>query len=120
MPQHGEEYFTISVVAKRFDIHPQTLRIYEREGLLSPQRTEGNTRLYSRVDIERLRTILNLTRELGVNLAGVEVILHMKNQIEELEQEKAEILNEFMGKKGAGKRKQSLIHVRTGKLSRRK
>jgi len=69
--KRGKEYFTISVVSSMFDIHPQTLRLYEREGLLRPERSAGNTRLYSRQDIEHLSTILNLTREMGVNLAGV-------------------------------------------------
>ncbi len=79
--------YTIGVVAKMFDIHPQTLRLYEREGLLKPSRTEGNTRLYSDEDLERLEFILFLTRELGVNLAGVDIILNMKEQIEELQKQ---------------------------------
>ena len=65
--KRGKEYFTISVVSSMFDIHPQTLRLYEREGFLRPERSAGNTRLYSRQDIEHLSTILNLTREMGVN-----------------------------------------------------
>ena len=65
----GPALFMISAVAQRYDIHPQTLRLYEREGLLKPSRTEGNTRLYSQADLERLETILTLTRDLGVNLA---------------------------------------------------
>src|SRR5690606_11113465 len=73
-------------------IHPQTLRLYEREGLLKPSRTEGNTRLYSDDDLERLETILSLTRELGVNLAGVEIILNMRMRIERMQGE----VNEFM------------------------
>jgi len=79
--------YLISTVAKMLNIHPQTLRLYEREGLIKPSRTEGNTRLYSQEDVERLRTILTLTRELGVNLAGVEIILRMREQIEELQRE---------------------------------
>ncbi len=79
--------YLISTVAKMLNIHPQTLRLYEREGLIKPARTEGNTRLYSQEDIERLKTILTLTRELGVNLAGVEIILRLREQIEELQQE---------------------------------
>ncbi len=74
--------FRIGAIAERFGIHPQTLRLYEREGLLRPVRTEGNTRLYDSDTIERLEIILTLTRDLGVNLAGVEVILHMKEKIE--------------------------------------
>ena len=79
--------YTIGVVARMYDIHPQTLRLYEREGLLKPSRTEGNTRLYSDEDLERLEFILFLTRELGVNLAGVDIILNMKEQIEELQKQ---------------------------------
>ena len=74
----GKAYYMISVVAQRYNIHPQTLRLYEREGLLKPSRTDGNTRLYSDEDLERLETILSLTRDLGVNLAGVEIILNMR------------------------------------------
>jgi len=74
--------FRIGVIAERYGIHPQTLRMYEREGLLRPARTEGNTRLYDADTIERLEIILTLTRHLGVNLAGVEVILHMKQRME--------------------------------------
>ncbi len=77
--------FRIGVIAERFGIHPQTLRLYEREGLLRPVRTEGNTRLYDSDTIERLEIILTLTRDLGVNLAGVEVILHMKEKIERMQ-----------------------------------
>jgi MerR family transcriptional regulator/heat shock protein HspR len=88
----GKAYFMISVVAQKYDIHPQTLRLYEREGLLTPSRTEGNTRLYSEADLERLETILALTRDLGVNLAGVEIILNMRQKIEEMQSE----VNEFM------------------------
>ncbi|MEZ5284422.1 MAG: helix-turn-helix transcriptional regulator [Vicinamibacterales bacterium] len=88
----GKAYFMISVVAQRYDIHPQTLRLYEREGLLKPSRTEGNTRLYSEEDLEQLETILTLTRELGVNLAGVEIILNMRRKMEQMQGE----VNEFM------------------------
>jgi len=77
--------FRIGAIAERFGIHPQTLRLYEREGLLRPVRTEGNTRLYDTDTIERLEIILTLTRDLGVNLAGVEVILHMKEKIERMQ-----------------------------------
>lgn len=77
--------FRIGAIAERFGIHPQTLRLYEREGLLRPVRTEGNTRLYDADTIERLEIILTLTRDLGVNLAGVEVILHMKETIERMQ-----------------------------------
>ncbi len=77
----------ISVVAKSYGIHPQTLRLYEREGLLKPSRTEGNTRLYSEEDLKQLELVLNLTRDLGVNLAGVEIILNMRRKMEHMQSE---------------------------------
>jgi MerR family transcriptional regulator/heat shock protein HspR len=86
------KYYMISVVAKNYGIHPQTLRLYEREGLLKPSRTEGNTRLYSEEDLRQLEVILNLTRDLGVNLAGVEIILNMRRKMEQMQGE----TNEFM------------------------
>jgi len=73
--------YMISAVAEQYEIHPQTLRLYEREGLLAPSRSEGNTRLYTDEDLERLEVILKLTRELGVNLAGVEIILNMREKM---------------------------------------
>ncbi|HYV86793.1 MAG TPA: helix-turn-helix transcriptional regulator [Patescibacteria group bacterium] len=80
-------FYMISVVARQFEIHPQTLRLYEREGLLRPSRTEGNTRLYSDGDLETLSFILSLTRDLGVNLAGVEIILNMRRKMETMQME---------------------------------
>jgi len=77
----------ISVVARRFEVHPQTLRLYEREGLVKPSRTQGNTRLYSEQDLERLEFILSLTRDLGVGLAGVEISVNMRRKIETMQQE---------------------------------
>ena len=74
----------ISAVAEMYEIHPQTLRLYEREGLLKPSRTEGNTRLYTEEDIERLEFILNLARDLGVNIAGIGIILQMRERMEEM------------------------------------
>jgi MerR family transcriptional regulator/heat shock protein HspR len=88
-----EPLFMIGTVAKMYNIHPQTLRLYEREGLLVPSRTKGKTRMYSEKDLERLEFILFLTRELGVNLAGVDAILQMKNQIEELQKQIDFLLN---------------------------
>ena len=82
----------ISVVAKNYDIHPQTLRLYEREGLLMPSRTEGNTRLYTQDDIERLELILSLTRDMGVNLAGVEVVLNLREKMEQMQTEMREFV----------------------------
>lgn len=82
-----KKYYSIGVVAKMYNIHPQTLRLYEREGLLRPERTKRNTRLYSEEDLQRLETILNLTRDMGVNLAGVEVILNLLDRIEEMKRQ---------------------------------
>ena len=79
--------YTISAVATQYEIHPQTLRLYEREGLLKPSRSEGNTRLYTDSDLERLEVILSLTRDLGVNLAGVEIILNMREKMDAMQRE---------------------------------
>ena len=92
MKKTGKAYYMISAVAQKYNIHPQTLRLYEREGLLKPSRTDGNTRLYSEDDLEQLETILTLTRDLGVNLAGVEVSLNMRRKIQQMQGE----VNEFM------------------------
>ena len=80
-------YFMISAVAEQYQLHPQTLRLYEREGLLAPSRSEGNTRLYTAEDLQRLEVILKLTRELGVNLAGVEIILNMREKMGEMQRQ---------------------------------
>src|SRR5512139_824418 len=87
MAARGHKLYMISVVSEMLGIHPQTLRLYEREGFLKPKRSGGNTRLYSEEDVERLEMILRLTRELGVNLAGVEVILAMREKMEQMQQE---------------------------------
>ena len=79
--RRADGYVMISVIAERYNIHPQTLRLYEREGLIKPARTQGNTRLYGESEIRKLEMILALTRDLGVNLAGVEVILNMQNAL---------------------------------------
>src|SRR5438270_1792105 len=83
----GKAAYMISAVAEQYEIHPQTLRLYEREGLLTPSRSEGNTRLYTDEDLERLEVILKLTRELGVNLAGVEIILNMRETMSEMQRQ---------------------------------
>ena len=88
----GKAAYMISVVAENYDIHPQTLRLYEREGLLKPSRSEGNTRLYTEEDLERLELILNLTRDLGVNLAGVEVVLNMRQRMGEMQHDMQEFI----------------------------
>ena len=87
MYSYDEPVYLISVVSKILNIHPQTLRQYEREGLIKPSRTEGKMRLYSQRDIDRLKLILSLVRDLGVNLAGVEIILQLKEEIEQLQRE---------------------------------
>src|SRR4030065_639409 len=79
--------YMISAVAEQYQVHPQTLRLYEREGLLKPSRSEGNTRLYTDADLERLEVILELTREMGVNLAGVEIILNMREKMEAMQRQ---------------------------------
>jgi MerR family transcriptional regulator/heat shock protein HspR len=92
-PPGAGKYYMISVVAKSYGIHPQTLRLYEREGLLKPSRTEGNTRLYSEEDLRQLEVILNLTRDLGVNLAGVEVVLNMRKKMAQMQSEVSEFVD---------------------------
>jgi len=87
MHHFDEPVYMISIVAKILDIHPQTLRQYERENLITPSRSDGRIRLYSQRDIEKIKTILRLTRELGVNLAGVDVVMRLKDKMEMMEQE---------------------------------
>jgi MerR family transcriptional regulator, heat shock protein HspR len=100
----GKAAYMISAVAEQYEIHPQTLRLYEREGLLAPSRSEGNTRLYTDEDLERLEVILKLTRELGVNLAGVEIILNMREKMEAMQKQIqgfVETLNEELSARAA-------------------
>jgi MerR family transcriptional regulator/heat shock protein HspR len=92
MVARGHKLYMISVVSEILGIHPQTLRLYEREGFIKPKRSGGNTRLYSDDDIEKLEMILRLTRELGVNLAGVEVVLSMREKMERMQQEMDETI----------------------------
>jgi len=92
MKKGAKAAYMISNVAKTYSVHPQTLRLYERQGLLKPSRSEGNTRLYTDEDLKRLELILSLTRDLGVNLAGVEVILNMREKMEVMQEE----VKEFM------------------------
>jgi MerR family transcriptional regulator/heat shock protein HspR len=87
MHGYDEPVYLISVVAELMNIHPQTLRQYEREGLLKPSRTQGRMRLYSQRDIDKLKVILTLARDMGVNLAGIDIILQLKDQIQELQRE---------------------------------
>ena len=92
-PEAGSgRFYMISVVSKVYGIHPQTLRLYEREGLHKPSRSDGNTRLYSEDDLRQLEVILNLTRDLGVNLAGVEIVLNMRRKMEQMQEEVGEFV----------------------------
>jgi len=118
----SKKLYHISAVAKMYDIHPQTLRLYEREGLLKPSRSDGNTRLYSEDDLKKLAFILSLTRDLGVNMAGIDVILNMKQKMDQIETEVNEFLEyvrrEFI--KGQEdefeQRRQALIRITPGKI----
>jgi len=108
--------YMISSVAEQYGVHPQTLRLYEREGLLKPSRSDGNTRLYTEDDLERLELILHLTRDLGVNLAGVEIILNMRAKMEAMQQQIEEFvqsLNQELANRPAPehREKTSLIPV---------
>lgn len=94
--EEKKKYYMISTVSERYGIHAQTLRLYERDGLLKPSRTSGNTRLYSDEDIEKLELILNLTRNLGVNLAGVEIVLNMREKMKIMQEEMNRFMQFFM------------------------
>lgn len=102
----GKGAYMISAIAEMYEIHPQTLRLYEREGLLLPSRSEGNTRLYTDEDIERLEVILQLTRELGVNLAGVEIILNMREKMAAMQKQ----MEQFV----AAMNQQMSLHMQQG------
>ena len=111
----------ISSVAESYQIHPQTLRLYERLGLLKPSRSEGNTRLYTDEDLQRLEVILTLTRELGVNLAGVEVILNMREKMEKMQQQVEEIIafvHDQISPSLAGSMRNALVRVPAAKIVR--
>jgi MerR family transcriptional regulator/heat shock protein HspR len=117
-----KKYYHISSVARMYDVHPQTLRLYEREGLLKPSRSDGNTRLYSEEDLKQLEFILSLTRDLGVNLAGIEVVLNMRKKIEKIESEVTEFLEYIRKEFFEGReeeferRKKSLIRLSPAKI----
>jgi len=96
MHNYDEPVYLISIVAKVLDIHPQTLRQYERENLICPARSDSRIRLYSQRDIDKIKLILRLTRELGVNLAGVDIILRLKENVDEMENEIAELRHEVL------------------------
>jgi len=95
MHSYDEPVYLISVVANMLEIHPQTLRQYEREGLVEPSRTQGRMRLYSQRDIDRMKLILRLTRQMGVNLAGVDIVLQLKAQIDEMQAEIDQLRDEL-------------------------
>lgn len=117
-----KNYYHISSVSRMYDIHPQTLRLYEREGLLKPSRSEGNTRCYTEEDLRRLELILTLTRDLGVNLAGVEVVLNMREKMEQIETEVNEFLEYIQKEFFEGReeefeiRKKSMIRISPAKI----
>ena len=111
----------ISVVAETYEVHPQTLRLYERLGLLKPSRSDGNTRLYTESDLKRLETILSLTRDLGVNLAGVEVILNMREKMERMQGEMAQMIQyvrENLASAGTAAGQDALVRVPASTLIR--
>jgi len=113
----------ISSVAESYQIHPQTLRLYERQGLLKPSRSDGNTRLYTDEDLQRLEVILNLTRELGVNLAGVEVILNMREKMEQMQSQVGEIMEfvrDQVSPAMSGSIRSALVRSPAGKIVRTK
>ena len=119
MARRGK-FMMISAVAELFEIHPQTLRLYEREGLIKPARSSGNTRLYDEETLKRLEIILTLTRQLGVNLAGVEVILNMREEMEKMQWEMDRVLEhvrrEAADRQTNAERKHALVRVRGGPL----
>jgi len=102
MHHYDEPVYLISIVAKILNIHPQTLRQYERENLVTPSRSGGRIRLYSQKDIDRIKMILRLTRDLGVNLAGVDIILRLKEHVEVLEQDVNDLTHEVSKMKQNG------------------
>ena len=95
-----EKGYTISAVSETYGLHPQTLRLYERQGLIRPSRSKGNTRYYTEGDMQRLELILTLTRDLGVNLAGVEVILNMRDKMDAMQREMQRFLEHLRAEVG--------------------
>ncbi|MGH9454353.1 MAG: MerR family transcriptional regulator [Terriglobia bacterium] len=118
----GKAGYMISAVAEMFNLHPQTLRLYEREGLLAPSRSQGNTRLYTQEDLDRLETILSLTRELGVNLAGVEIILNMRQRLGEMEKQMQQFMmlvqTELVSRVGGSGSSTALVRMKPPQLIR--
>ncbi len=117
-----KKFYMISAVSAMYNIHPQTLRLYEREGLLKPSRTEGNTRIYTEEDLKKLELILNLSREMGVNLAGIEIILNMREKMEKIQEEVNLLLeyikNEFFSGKEEefNKKKDAIVRSVSAKI----
>ena len=122
MTEREKAVYMISVVSELLGVHPQTLRLYEREGFVRPSRTEGGVRLYSQGDVEQVRMVLRLTRELGVNLAGVEVILSMREKMEKLQEEMDKSMErmreEFMAELNRRQEmtKNPLVKVKPGRI----
>lgn len=113
MRDYDEPLYLISVVSKVLNIHPQTLRQYEKEGLVEPSRTEGKMRLYSKRDLDRIRSILSLTRDMGVNLAGVDIIFKLKEQLKEYENTIKELNEELEKFQKSSKNSKSLVKKKT-------
>jgi MerR family transcriptional regulator/heat shock protein HspR len=120
MADKGKPLYLISVVADMLTIHPQTLRLYERRGLIRPSRTLGRTRLYSAEDVEEIQRVLRLTRDLGVNLAGVEIILKMRRRMLEMQRQTEDLLSyvrQESGRPGDGRGAgEALVKAATGRL----
>ncbi len=118
-----EKVYMIAYVSTKYDIHPQTLRLYEREGLLVPSRSKGNTRLYTDKDLKKLEFILNLSRDMGVNLAGIDIIYNMKLKMERMEEEFSKFLEElkkefFTGKENLfEQKKNSLVKMSSPRIT---
>ncbi len=118
-----EKVYMISYVSSKYNIHPQTLRLYEREGLLVPNRSKGNTRQYTEDDLRKLEFILNLSREMGVNLAGIDIIYNMKTKMEKMEEEFSKFLDELKKEFFSGKenlfeqKKNSLVKISSPKIT---
>jgi MerR family transcriptional regulator/heat shock protein HspR len=111
--KRSKGFFSISAVAKMFSVHQQTIRLYEREGLLSPKRSEGNTRLFSEEDVDRLEQIIYLTHKLGINLAGVQMVLKLQKQIKKMQKD----MNRIFDQTSSELQKEETIHKEVIKSS---
>ena len=115
------KFVMISTVAERYDVHPQTLRMYEREGLINPPRSDGNTRLYDDETLRRLEAILALTRDMGVNLAGVEVVLNMREQLDRMQLEVDRLMEyvrrDASDQRAGVERRHALVRIESGALT---